>query len=56
MFDKFLSDEEIALLEKPFTKEEIVHNLKQMKGRKSPGLDGLHACFLQKYWTVLSQK
>lgn len=41
MFVKFLSNHEIALLEKRFSQEEILQTLKQIKGRKSPGPDGL---------------
>lgn len=29
--------------------------LKQMKGRKAPGLDGLQVCFLHKFWDILGQ-
>lgn len=30
--------------------------LKEMKGRKALGLDGLQTCFLNKYWNVLGPK
>lgn len=46
----------IALRDKPFTKEALIHTLKQMNGRKSLGPDCFHACFLQKYRVVLGQK
>lgn len=43
MIDKVISDEEIALLANLFTQEEVEQALKQMKGRKSSGLDNLQA-------------
>lgn len=56
LFDEFFSNDKIAFLEKPFSQEEILRTLKQIKGRKSPGPNGLQACFLQKYWTVACPK
>lgn len=44
------------LLDKPFASAEITHTLKQMKDRKALGPDGLHACFLDKYWSILGDK
>ncbi|KAI5666354.1 hypothetical protein M9H77_16207 [Catharanthus roseus] len=46
MIDRTLGIDEISSLEKPFTADEVIHALKQMKGRKAPGPDDLQTCFL----------
>lgn len=56
VINKVLSNEDITLLANPFTQEEIVMTIKQMKVRKPPGQDCLQAYFLQKYQNVIGSK
>lgn len=55
MIDKVLS-EESALLANPFAQHEVEQDLKQMRGKKFPGPNGLQAFFLQKYWNARGPK
>ena len=45
-----------AMLDAPFTKEEIRQAVKEMNINKSPGLDGIPAEFFQTYWHILEPK
>lgn len=56
MTDRTLGMDEISSLEKPFTVDEVFLALKQIKGRKVYGPDGLQACFLHKHWHILGEK
>ena len=53
-----LNDDEVDLLERPTTEQEVKKALFDMGGFKAPGCDGLdrlHAIFYQSQWKVVGQ-
>ncbi|XP_023924569.1 uncharacterized protein LOC112035982 [Quercus suber] len=48
-----IEKEERLVLEKEFTKEEVLQVLREMKGDKAPGLDGFTIAFFHKCWSVV---
>lgn len=44
-----------ALLQKAFTKEEVIHSLYQTHPTKVPNLDGMHALFFKIFWHIIDQ-
>ena len=53
-----LNDDEVDLLERPTTEQEVKKALFDMGGFKAPGcdgLDGLHVIFYQSQWEVVGQ-
>ena len=40
-------------LDKKVTREEVKHALDQMNPNKTPGPDGMTACFFQKHWDII---
>lgn len=56
IIDNVLRDIKVTRLSALFTHAEVLKTLKHMKGSKSPGPDGLQACFLHKCCPVLGEK
>ena len=50
-----LSDDESHLINLPVTDEEIKHAVWFLKAFKSPGPDGLHAGFYQRFWLIVGR-
>jgi hypothetical protein len=50
-----ISEEEQALLERKFDREEVLQVVKDLQGDKAPGPDGFTMAFFQKCWSVLEE-
>lgn len=54
--DSKLRLEDMKIINRPFTAEEIYKALCDMGPTKAPGPDGFHAIFYQKYWSMVGQQ
>ena len=50
-----ISEEEQALLERKFDREEVLQVVKDLQGDKAPGPDGFTMAFFQKCWSVIEE-
>lgn len=52
---RFLSQEQHNTLVAPFVEEKIKNALFMMHSSKALGLDGFHAAFYKKYWSIVGK-
>lgn len=50
-----IEEDERLVLERDFSKEEVVQVLQEMEGDKAPGPDGFTMAFFQKCWSVVEK-
>lgn len=43
-------------LNSPFTREEVIFGVNQIKGNDAPGPDGMSARFYQTYWEIVGEE
>lgn len=50
-----IDENDRLLLDRKFTKEDVIHVLKEMNGDKAPSLDGFTTTFFRKCWRVVER-
>jgi len=50
-----VAEDSKAHLERPLSNQELLNALKDMKGGKSPGIDGIPVDFYKEFWSVLGE-
>lgn len=53
LIPEMLSEQDVSVLDKPFTQEEVYAALKEMDSTKAPGPDGFIPAFFQRFWTKI---